>query len=75
MKKFIEVRCPFERPHGKYETCGHLLGGISDTPAIFYCPTCKRFLTASVENNNVVVCTPVSSNQRVNFQKLLKIVE
>ena len=75
MNKFIEVRCPYERPHGDYSICGHLLGGISDSQAIFYCATCNRFLIATVNNHSVVLVSEVSNKQRIQFQKLLKIVE
>ena len=45
MPDYIEVRCPFERPHEirgvEYDYCGSLLGAISGpSETIFRCPTC-----------------------------------
>jgi hypothetical protein len=36
----IEVRCPSEKPHGKFDKCGGLMGCIPsdmDTSAVFRC--------------------------------------
>lgn len=37
----VEVRCPNERPHGKYSTCGNWLGGVVTCPSVTILP-CSR---------------------------------
>jgi len=38
---YIEVRCPGDKPHGKYERCGGLMGGIDPAKEASYIFRCS----------------------------------
>lgn len=73
-KKITSIRCPNERPHGKYNSCGRLLGAIDNKIIFVYCEECKQFFQVEVGENDTMVMTPIPKNTRLRLKTGLRMI-
>lgn len=74
--ELTSLRCPGERPHDKYELCGHLLGALSGQTVILYCDVCKQFYEISeISDNGNIVLKPINKSTRLKLINKLRVVE
>jgi DNA-directed RNA polymerase subunit RPC12/RpoP len=53
--KYMEIRCPEHRPHGNFDACGGLMGGIDITheaSVIFRCGKCGSVYEVTVTKDS-----------------------
>lgn len=67
-------RCPSPTPHGKYQTCGHTLGGISDNRLYYYCSQCNKMWEVEMLDGGVVF-KKMNKNDRLDANELLMLIE
>ena len=80
--KFIEIRCPSDRPHiirgVEYESCGNIIGGIPENSKevnLHYCYMCG-FSTSKIDENGMLILTKLNTkNKRIDFIRKERIVK
>lgn len=75
-KKIISLRCPGNRPHGKYDLCGHILLAYDDEDNFYvYCSDCKQYYKVEIQPNLNAKMKALSKNQRLDFENNLRVLE
>lgn len=71
---FTQIRCPNDRPHGKYTKCGKLLGGFSNSTVVFHCSSCGQFFEVMILDDKNVEVKPIEQKTRLTFVEGLKAI-
>lgn len=70
----LSIRCPSEKHHGKYNTCGALLGAISEGELFFHCGRCN-VLWSVVQKDGGLEFKQMKKSDRLKLKDQLKSVE
>ena len=74
--KFKEIRCPnVAGHHGKYETCGALLGALVSGTALYRCPRCGFTVVAEMKQNHIEFSEPKhNKNGKINMERIWRVM-
>jgi len=80
--KFIEIRCPCDRPHQirgiEYESCGNIIGGIEENSNETHICRCSihGFSKVKIDENGMLIITKLNTkNKRIDFIRKERIIE
>jgi hypothetical protein len=71
-KEYSSIRCPNERPHSKYDVCGHLLGAVRDGIVYVYCDECKIFYKIEAKDNDTIEMSPLPRNVKLDLKTTMR---
>jgi hypothetical protein len=68
------IRCPKNRQHDKYGTCGHLLCILFEDSIYVRCPVCKVFWKLVILDSSVIEMQELPKNQRIKLESTLRVI-
>lgn len=69
---FSSIRCPNNRPHSKYNSCGHLLGAVKDGKVYVYCDECKIFYGVEALDNDTIEMSPLEKSIKLDLKTTMR---